>query len=153
MIAAKRKDAADYRGIHPMLDKALDCLNDEFLATVGTETTHMDGQNLYATLNLFETQTDDRLFFEAHREYLDIHVVLAGEERMDIADTAALTPDDAASKPENDFYVFADRSPAHQSIILKPGDFLVAFPADAHRVKGQVNGPSDVRKVVFKIKL
>lgn len=153
MIVAKRKDAADYRGLHPMLDRALDCLNDEFLQTVGTESTHVDGQKLYATLNLFETLPDDKLFFEAHREYLDIHVVLAGEERMDIADTAALTLDEGASKPENDFYAFCDKAPAHQSVVLKNGDFLVAFPADAHRVKGQVKGPSEVRKIVFKIKL
>ncbi len=153
MIIAKRKDAADYRGIHPMLDRALACLTDEFLATIGTETVYIDEKKLYATLNLFETQPDDKLFFEAHKDYLDIHVPLAGEERMDIADTAALTLDEATSKPENDFYAYTDKAPAHQSIILKNGDFLVAFPADAHRVKGQVNGPSDVRKVVFKIKL
>ena len=60
---------------------------------------------------------------------------------------------EAASRPENDFYVFTDRNPSHQSIILKHGDFLVAFPEDAHRVKGQVSGPSDVRKVVFKIRI
>ena len=95
MIVAKLKDAADYRGIHPMLDKALDYLNDGFLNTVGTEATHMEGNDLYATLNLFETQPDEKGFFEAHRQYLDIHVILSGEERMDIAETSALTPDDA----------------------------------------------------------
>lgn len=153
MIVAKRKDAKDYRGIHPMLDKALDYLTDEFLETVGPETAHIDGQNLYAMLNLFETMPEEELFFEAHREYLDIHVPLAGEERMDIADTAILTPDEAVSKPENDFYAYSDKDPEHQSIILKRGDFLVAFPSDAHRVKGQVNGPSEVRKIVFKIRV
>ena len=136
MIVAKLKDAADYRGIHPMLDKALEYLNDEFMNTVGTEATHMEGNDLYATLNLFETQPDEKGFFEAHQKYLDIQ-----------------TPDDAASKPENDFYAFTDKNPAHQSIILRHGDFLVAFPQDAHRVKGQVSGPSDVRKVVFKIRI
>ena len=72
---------------------------------------------------------------------------------MDIAYTPDLSFNEAVSKPENDFYAFTDREPPHQSIILRHGDFLVAFPSDAHRVKGQVNGPSDVRKVVFKIKL
>ena len=153
MIVAKLKDAADYRGIHPLLDRALEYLNDEFLMTVGTESTHMEGQDLYATLNLFETLADEELFFEAHRNYLDIHVLLAGEERTDIADTATLSLNEAVSKPENDFYAYSDRNPEHQSIILKHGDFLVAFPSDAHRVKGQVNGPSDVRKVVFKIRI
>jgi len=153
MIVAKRKDAADYCGIHPLLDRALECLTDEFLETVGTEATHIDGQNLYASLNLFETQPDEKLFFEAHREYLDIHVPLAGEERMDIADTASLSLDEAASKPEKDFYAYSDKDPEHQSVILKRGDFLVAFPADAHRVKGRVNGACEVRKIVFKIRI
>ena len=153
MIVAKLKDAADYRGICPMLDKALEYLNDEFMNTVGTEATHMEGNDLYATLNLFETQPDEKGFFEAHQKYLDIHAVLSGEERMDIAETSTLTPDETASKPENDFYAFTDKAPAHQSIVLRHGDFLVAFPQDAHRVKGQVNGPSDVRKVVFKIRI
>ena len=80
-------------------------------------------------------------------------MILSGEERMDIAETSALTPDDAVSKPENDCYVFTEKNPAHQSIILKHGDFLVAFPQDAHRVKGQVNGPSNVKKIVFKIRI
>ena len=153
MIVGKLQNAADYRGIHPMLDKALDYLNDEFLNTVGTESTQMDGKNLYATLNLFETQPDEKLFFEAHRDYLDIHVPLAGEERLDIAYTPDLTPDEAASKPENDFYAYTDKDPEHQSVVLRHGTFLVAWPSDAHRCKGQVCGASDVRKVVFKIKL
>ncbi len=153
MIVAKNKNAADYRGIHPLLDRALECLNDEFLNTVGTESTFLEGRDLYATLNLFETQPDDDLFFEAHRNYLDIHVLLSGEERMDIAETEILCPDEAASKPENDFYAFSDRDPEHRSIVLRHGDFLVAFPSDAHRVKGQVSGPSSVRKVVFKIRI
>ncbi len=153
MIVAKMQNASDYRGIHPMLDKALECLTDDFLNTVSSETTHVEGNDLYATLNCFETMPDEKLFFEAHREYLDIHVVLSGEERMDIACTPLLKLDEAASKPEKDFYAYHDKSPEHQSIVLKHGDFLVAFPGDAHRVKGQVSGPSEVRKVVFKIKL
>ena len=83
MIVAKLKDAADYRGIHPMLDKALEYLNDEFMNTVGTEATHMEGNDLYATLNLFETQPDEKGFFEAHQKYLDIHAVLSGEVDAD----------------------------------------------------------------------
>ena len=78
MIVAKLKDAADYRGIHPMLDKALDYLNDGFLNTVGTEATHMEGNDLYATLNLFETQPDHpcdplRRGTDGHRRNLGAH--------------------------------------------------------------------------------
>ncbi|MCR5090742.1 MAG: YhcH/YjgK/YiaL family protein [Oscillospiraceae bacterium] len=151
MIVANLKDAKDYRGIHPMLDKALDYLTPEFLNTVGAEKVHMDGDALFASLNVFETMPKEKLFFESHKRYLDIHVPLCGEERMDIADPADLTLDEEKSRPVGDFYAYSDDTDKIQSIILKPGTFLVAFPADAHRVKGQVSGPSQVNKVVFKI--
>ena len=153
MIIGKIQNAADYRGIHPMLDKALDCLNEEFLSSVSAETTYVDGKNLYATLNVFETLPEEQLFFEAHKNYLDIHVALSEAERIDVAYTPSLTPDEAGSKPENDFYAFSDKDPEVRHIILKQGEFLVAFPTDAHRMKGQVNGPSTVRKVIFKVRL
>ena len=129
MIVARNADAANYKGFSPLLDRALDLLTPEFLASVGTETVHMDGDKLY----------------------LDIHAVVKGEERMEVADPKALTVDEAFSRPEGDFYAYTEKSAEHQTLILKPGTFLVAFPDDAHRCKGQINGVSQVEKVVFKI--
>ena len=151
MIVAKNADAANYRGFSPLLDRALDLLTPEFLASVGTETVHMDGDKLYATLNIFDTAPDAETFFESHKLYLDIHAVTKGEERMEIADPKALTVDEVKSKPEGDFYAYTEKSAEHQTLILRPGTFLVAFPDDAHRCKGQVDGVSQVEKVVFKI--
>ena len=151
MIVAKNADAANYKGFSPLLDKALDLLTSEFLASVGTETVHMDGEKLYATRNIFETAPDSETFFESHKRYLDIHAVVAGEERMEIADPKALTVDETGSKPASDFYALTEKRAEHQTLILKPGPFLVAFPDDAPRCKGQVNGPSHVEKIVFKI--
>lgn len=151
MIVARNADAANYKGFSPLLDKALDLLTPEFLASVGTETVHMDGEKLYATRNIFDTAPDSETFFESHKRYLDLHAVTKGEERMEIADPKALTVDEEKSRPEGDFYAFTEKSAEHQTLILKPGTFLVAFPDDAHRCKGQVNGVSQVEKVVFKI--
>ena len=65
MIVAKNADAANYKGFSPLLDKALDLLTPEFLASVGTETVHVDGEKLYATRNIFETAPDSETFFES----------------------------------------------------------------------------------------
>lgn len=151
MIVARNADAANYKGFSPLLDRALDLLTPEFLSTVGTTAVHVDGDKLYATRNLFETAPDEQTFFESHKRYLDIHAVLKGEERMEIADPKALTVDEGVSRPEGDFYAYVEKSAEHQTLILRPGTFLVAFPDDAHRCKGQVNGASQVEKVVFKI--
>ena len=151
MIVARNADAANYKGFSPLLDRALDLLSPEFLASVGTSTVHLDGDKLYATRNLFDTAPDAETFFESHKLYLDIHAVTKGEERMEIADPKALTVDEVKSKPEGDFYAYTEKCAEHQTLILRPGTFLVAFPDDAHRCKGQVDGVSRVEKVVFKI--
>ena len=65
--------------------------------------------------------------------------------------TPRLTVDEAVSRPAGDFYAYTEKSAEHQTLVLKPGSFLVAFPDDAHRCKGQVDGPSHVEKIVFKI--
>ena len=119
MLAGYNHEATRYQGIHPRLDRALALLTPEFLASVGTETRYLDGKTLYVTRNLFETAPDSETFFEAHRRYLDIHVVVKGAER--------------------------------QTIVLRPGFFLVAFPDDAHRCRGMLDAPAPVEKVVFKI--
>lgn len=145
MILAKLTDAAAYRGVHPRLDRVIDCLNLEFLDRVGTETQRLEEDLLYVTRFDYETLPLEETFFEAHKKYLDVHLLLQGEERVDIAHPATLTLFDH----KDDFYAY--RGEAEQTLVLTPGSFLVVFPGDAHRIKVQVNGPSNVSKVVFKL--
>lgn len=145
MILADIEDAEKYLGIHPILDKALKLLTSEYLNSVGTETVHIDGDRLYATLNEYVTVPFEESFYEAHREYLDIHVLTKGEERVDIANPVNLQEFDH----KGDFYAY--NGEAEQTVTLFPGNFLVVFPGDAHRIKIQKKGPCEVAKVVFKI--
>ena len=145
MIFAKLTDAADYRGIHPRLDRVIDCLNEEFLNKVGTQTQKLEDDLLYVTRFDYETIPLEEAFFEAHKKYLDVHLMLQGEERVDISHPDVLTLFDH----KDDFYAY--QGEAEQTLLLTPGSFLVVFPGDAHRIKVQVRGPENVSKVVFKL--
>ena len=145
MIFAKLTDAADYRGIHPRLDRVIDCLNEEFLNKVGTQTQKLEDDLLYVTRFDYETIPLEEAFFEAHKKYLDVHLMLQGEERVDISHPDVLTLFDH----KDDFYAY--QGEAEQTLLLAPGSFLVVFPGDAHRIKVQVRGPENVSKVVFKL--
>ena len=145
MIFAKLTDAADYRGIHPRLDRVIDCLNEEFLNKVGTQTQKLEDDLLYVTRFDYETIPLEEAFFEAHKKYLDVHLMLQGEERVDISHPDVLTLFDH----KDDFYAY--QGEAEQTLLLTPGSFLVVFPGDAHRIKVQVEGPENVSKVVFKL--
>ena len=147
MIFAKISNANEYKGICPGLDRALDMLADEaFLASVGSETIQLDGTALYATRFDYATLPEEETFYEAHKRYLDIHMLTKGEERVDIAHPETLEP----FRNEGDFYGFTGE--AEQTVTLRNDNFLVVFPGDAHRIKmNPAGGPSQVSKVVFKI--
>ncbi|WP_295738151.1 YhcH/YjgK/YiaL family protein [uncultured Oscillibacter sp.] len=148
MIYAKQKDAPAYRGIHPSLDLALERITPEFLASVGSERVDIvDG--VYATRFTYETVPAEESFFEAHKKYLDIHIMVEGREGVEIAPPEALAEFDRVEA--NDFYAY--RGEGDYKLILSPGDFLVVFPGDAHRIKMQLDGPKTVSKVVFKVKI
>lgn len=147
MILASNSTALHYRGIHPNLDLALEHITPEFLSSLGEERVELKGEEVYCTKFTYETVPEEEAFFEAHRLYLDIHLMLSGSERVEIASPAALAQFDH----QGDFYAY--RGEGRHSIVLSPGDFLVVFSDDAHKIKMQVDGPETVSKAVFKIKI
>ena len=149
MIYAKNTDALTYLGIHPNLDMALERINDRFLSGVGCERQELKGGDVYVTRFTYETVPEEESFFEAHRNYLDIHIMLSGSEGVEIAPPADLTEFDRVEA--NDFYAY--RGPARFRLALSPGSFLVVFPNDAHRIKMQLDAPRTVTKVVFKVRI
>ena len=147
MIIAKKEHANCYKGIHPRLDKALEMINDEaFIASVGEERKCIEGDALYAFRNEFMTVPYEETFFESHRKYLDLQMVISGQERCEIADPAGL---EEPFEQKGDFWGYHGNP--EQSVILRPDNFMVVFPGDAHRLKISVNGPEAVVKIVFKI--
>ena len=150
MIYAKMKDALRYRGISANLDLALEHVNSEFLASLGKDRIELKGTDVYVFKVPLTTKVASETLFENHHDYIDIHVVLEGAERMVINIPEALEP--VEEKPENDAYFF--RGNDGQAMILTPGNFLVAFPEDAHKTPGAVDDiPQNIVKAVFKVKL
>ena len=149
MIYAKNSDALSYRGIHPNLDLALEHIQPEFLGRVGGQRVELRGSDVYATRFTYETIPEEESFFEAHKNYLDIHLMLEGAERVEIAPPETLTEFDRVEA--NDFYAY--RGEGQYRLVLSPGDFLVVFPNDAHKIKMRVDGPETVTKAVFKVRI
>ena len=149
MILAKNVNARDYLGIHPNLDLALERITPEFLSSLGEERVDIIPGEVWCTKFSYETIRDEESFFEAHEKFLDIHLMMDGSERVEVAPPDTL--EQFQSVPENDFYAY--RGEGHYKMVLSPGDFLVVFPADAHKIKMQVDGPKTVTKAVFKVKI
>ena len=149
MILARNECASDYLGIHPNLDEALRRITPEFLSSLGTERVDILPGEVWCTKFTYETISDDESFFEAHEKFLDIHLMLAGSERVELASPGNLQQFD--SKPENDFYAY--RGDGAHKLVLSPGSFLVVWPDDAHKIKMMLSQPETVTKAVFKVKI
>jgi YhcH/YjgK/YiaL family protein len=88
-------------------------------------------------------------FFESHKQYIDVQVIVEGEEFIEVADIASLS-------------VKEDRTPAKDVLIyhvaenasvlrLAAGDAAVLFPVDGHMPTVAIKAPALVRKIVVKV--
>lgn len=148
MILTTLADSGRIEPLHPLFERFFDYVKEHDLLHAPLGRIEVDGDRLFinnveATLADAATQP-----LEAHREYIDIHVVLDGEERFGwrpLADCAAVRqPYDPAA----DCALYADRPSSW--LTLRPGQAAIVFPEDPH---APVVGEGRVRKLIGKIKL
>ncbi|MBI1833407.1 MAG: YhcH/YjgK/YiaL family protein [Candidatus Andersenbacteria bacterium] len=107
------------------------------------------GRDLYASITTIETRPRSITVFEAHREYIDLHFCLEGEEVIDWTSVDKLV---ATMKFDikKDYCLYQSTS-QFNSIDLTAGAFAVFLPTDAHRPKVSDSKNKLCRKVVVKI--
>ena len=107
----------------------------------------IDGDNLFVNVCAYDTRAFDDCRFEAHRRYIDVQMVLAGEERIDVQFIGALDAEPFDEEADN---LFLDGDAA-ASVVMTPGTFVACFPNDGHKPGIAVNGSVPVKKAVFKV--
>ncbi|MGI6501356.1 MAG: YhcH/YjgK/YiaL family protein [Anaerostipes sp.] len=87
---------------------------------------------------------------ESHRKYIDIQIMISGEEVMDIVDIFRLSVKEAYDDNRD---VMFWKCPGHMArTSLKKGDCIVLYPENAHRCAISDTGTSSVLKIVGKVK-
>lgn len=105
---------------------------------------------MFAIEQVYRSKPRSEGFFESHRKFIDIQVVLAGEELMEVAEIGHLpvkTPYDA----DRDVIIYADHAGA-SVLRFQAGEAGVYFPVDGH-MPGLMGagGAQVVRKTVVKV--
>lgn len=111
----------------------------------------IEGSAFYVNVEEGMTRPASDRKFEAHARYIDIQLLLEGDERQDfITHANHLTPtDDRLERDDIAFYPNLD--PA-ETVTMKPGDFAIYFPGERHAPNLAVTGPAMHKKAVFKIR-
>lgn len=137
-------------GLHPVLQQALTLAVGENPQEKTPGRYELQGDNIYMNVMQFATQSPEQKKAELHREYIDIQVLLSGEERILFGMT------DSARQCEEmhveDDYQLCSQIADEQAMVLKPGRFVIFMPGEPHKPGCVVQAPMDIKKVVIKVR-
>ncbi len=141
-----QKGAAD---LSADIQKCFEYYKQNDLAAKKPGSYEIDGKRIFVNIDEYKTQSEQERFWEAHRKYIDIHILISGQEKIGIAFIENMQ--------ENSYDEAKDmltlQGDAQASVNLKPGDFLICYPEDVHKTAMHVDLQSDVKKCIFKIKI
>jgi YhcH/YjgK/YiaL family protein len=149
MIIDKIENAKIYYGLNERISTALEYIKSTDLINLSEGKYELDGDDIYALINLYDTKDRKDCYLEAHRKYIDVQYVVTGSELFGYA-SFNKQKSHSAYNDEKDFELF-DNEPVF--IRFDEGMFAMFFPDDLHMPGIKINDSSKVKKVVIKVKI
>lgn len=159
MIVGKLNNIKRYKGIAKNIDTAINFILEkgiDGLIQMAPGKYEIDGKEVYLNRDTYVAKDKKDTFFENHENYMDLQVVLKGQEYFAYTDISNPTLKvTSAYDPVKDVTKYnasdVDSVKDAQWFILDEGYALV-YTEDVHLAKCDVNGGT-VEKAVFKIKI
>ena len=147
MIVADLVHFERYVNIHPKFKHVAAFLKSNDLGDLPLGRISIEGDDVFVNINQYMTSLNRRV--ECHQKYIDIQILLHGEEKMGWA-----------LKQEGIVYGAYDEGKdiAFCECVtckynMRPEMFFVFFPEDLHQPGMQLELPIQVKKAVFKVKV
>ena len=149
MVFGNVHDLKDFSWLESQVLKCFDYAKSHDLISYEKGSHPIEGDDLFVNIVEYETTTPENRFWEAHRQYLDLHFMLRGPEQIDVNFIQNMEQKEFVEK--DDFLPLEGDPNSH--VVLNAGDFLLCYPADAHRTAVQVGAPATIKKAIFKIRI
>lgn len=115
-----------YISVHKDFEKVFSFLRDLKEGTAGT--TVLEKENVWVNVVEVQEQQGHAKVFEAHRQFLDIHYIVSGEVKFGYSNIDRLKTKEPYNVATDCEFLEGYANAVH----LKKGDFMIAFPEDAH---------------------
>ena len=148
MIIDKLSNTHLYSGLGERINKAFAYLKQTDFSKMELGKYEIDGDNIFALVNEYNTKDESEGKLEAHKKYIDVQFVAKGSELMGFAPLENQKVLDDYNQ-QNDITFFTGEKSFTQ---VDEGMFAIFFPTDVHLPGIKVNEKSYVRKVVIKVK-
>lgn len=149
MIVDKIKNFGLYICVHKHFQLVKDFIEKNDLSKLECGRYDILDDEVYLSVQEYETKVKDSAKAESHKKYIDIQMVLSGEELIGYTDIS-----------KSSQYTFYDEHKDIQFLNAEvdflnanSSNFFVFFPQDVHMPSMSVVEPAMVKKAVFKIKI
>ena len=149
MIYGNIRNISEYKFLHSDLQKCFEYIIKNDLKNLEKGSYEICGKDLFVNIVEYETTIEDIRFWEAHRNYLDLHFMLDGEEIINVNFIDNMEQKEFVEK--DDFLQLEGNKKS--SILLEEGDFLICYPNDAHMTAIKVFDIKKIKKAIFKVKI
>lgn len=148
MILTDLKNCSRIASLHPAFATLFDFIGKNDLLSMPLGRIEVDGDNLFINNINPECVTAEKQVLEMHRDYIDVHIMLDGKERIgwkSLSDIEHITKEYDA---EADCALSDDKPTSY--VDLLPGQMCIVWPEDPH---APVIGLGKIRKAIAKVKL
>ncbi|MDO4879868.1 MAG: YhcH/YjgK/YiaL family protein [Capnocytophaga sp.] len=148
MILSNLAYSERYYSLNPVFEKVFNFIKNKNWQNAELGKIELDGENIFITNAQPDGLSKENQVLEYHKKYLDIHILLEGEETIGWKNLPDCTQEEKPFDSEADFGTYKDQPTAY--ITLKPNDFAIIYPEDAH---APIIGNGKIKKLVVKIKV
>lgn len=148
MILSTLENSARIEGLHPKFKELFDFVKNNDLLHKKLKRIVLDGDTLFINNVNPDLMPADAQILEVHRDYIDVHIPLDETEIIAWKPTTDCQQVKASYNETDDCALFTDKPSNY--ITVKPGEFLIVYPEDAH---GPLIGEGKIRKLIAKVKL
>lgn len=134
------------------LQKALAYIAETDFSKIENGEYEIDGRNVFARVNTYETEPKAERKPEKHNDYIDVQFVAQGNETIWYTPLTGDCVEIENKAAKDDVIFYAD--PAEKNCaVLNAGDFAIFFPWELHRPNCSTEkNASLVQKIVVKVK-
>ncbi|MDI3359104.1 N-acetylneuraminate anomerase [Lelliottia sp. V89_10] len=137
-------------GLHPVLAEALTQAIAAWPQDKAPGRYELQGDDIFMNVMTFATQPPEQKKAELHEQYIDIQLLLAGEERIlyGVAGSAR----QCEERHVEDDYQLCSAIDGMQRLDLKPGMYAIFVPGEPHKPGCVVKESEEIKKVVVKVR-
>lgn len=148
MIITTLDCASRYEALHPLFHTLFEYIRQHDLLHTELGRITVKGDDLFINNVAPQTTPVEQSVLEMHRSYIDVHVVLEGEETFGWLDLSDVKTFSKPYSAEGDCAL--STNPSQNFVTLHPGQIAIVWPEDAH---APALGPGPLRKLICKVKL